>query len=108
MRRLITALLVGVSTFGAASSLAAQDIGFKLGASISRLNIDGDDNESEIKSATAFGGGGFIRFGMGRFGIQAELLSLTKGADIDVAGDDDLNYRLEYVEIPVLLHLPLT
>jgi hypothetical protein len=107
MRRLVSTILVTAATFAPAASVNAQSIGFKLGASISTLSVSDDEN-SAIKSTTNFGGGGFIRFGMGNLGIQLELLSLTKGADVDAPGDDDINFRFEYVEVPVLLHLPLT
>jgi hypothetical protein len=53
---------------------------------------------------TGFSGGGHMRFGLGgRIGVQLELLSVTKGAD--VGGDQ---YRFEYVEVPLLVHIPLT
>lgn len=108
MRRLLCVLLSTAATFATAAPSSAQSIGFKLGASISTLSISDDSDNSDIKSATSFGGGGFIRFDMGRIGIQAEVLSMTKGADIDVPGDDDTNYRIEYIEIPLLVHVPLT
>jgi hypothetical protein len=81
--------------------------GFKVGVSLSTLSVGGDTEG--IHNNTGFVGGGFIRFGFGRFGIQPEVLSVTKGAEIDVdTAEDDLDIRIDYVEVPILLQLPLT
>jgi len=90
-----TALLLAT-----APALDAQTIGFKLGASMSKIVTDPD---SDLDGLTAFAGGGFIRFGFGRIGIQPELLTITKGQDEDLG-----KLELEYIEVPVLVHLPLT
>ena len=91
-----TALLLAT-----APALDAQTIGFKLGASMSKVVSEPDN---DLDGLTAFAGGGFIRFGFGRIGIQPELLTVTRGYDDDTFG----KLKLEYIEIPVLLHLPLT
>ena len=91
-----TALLLAT-----APTLDAQTIGFKLGASMSKVVTDPDN---DLDGLTGFAGGGFIRFGFGRIGIQPELLTVTKGYDDDTSG----KLQLEYIEIPVLVHLPLT
>ncbi|HSJ23565.1 MAG TPA: porin family protein [Longimicrobiales bacterium] len=89
-----------------AGAASAQTIGFKLGAGFPNMSID--DSGISSSSITAFAGGGHIRFGLGgRIGLQAELLSVTKGADVTDGADTD-EYRFEYVEIPVLVHIPLT
>jgi len=107
MRRSLFSLLAGGAFLVAAPAAEAQTIGFKLGASMSTVSVE-DDEGVNIDSRTAFGGGGFIRFGMGRIGIQPELLFLSKGFSADAPGDDDVDLQLDYVEIPVLLHLPLS
>ena len=108
MRRLHFALaLSAAALIGSATTLDAQTIGFKLGAAMS--NVDVDPDAGDTGGITAFAGGGFIRFGFGRLGIQPELLTVKKGFDFeDTVGDDDSKLELEYIEIPVLLHLPLT
>jgi hypothetical protein len=86
----------------------AQTIGFKLGASLSTLSFDGSSDG--VDTRTGFVGGGFIRMGFGRVGIQPEIFSVTKGAEIEggsVTGAD-LEIGIEYIAIPVLLHVPLT
>jgi hypothetical protein len=86
----------------------AQTIGFKLGGSMSKFSADGTTDTYDFM--TSFAGGGFVRFGFGRLGIQPEILSVTKGAEFDDsgAGGEDTSIKIEYVEIPVLLHFPLT
>lgn len=110
MRRLFAAVsacavaLACVAIAPAADAYAQTSIGAKLGASFANLNVDPDDDS--LSGRTGFVGGGFIRFDMGRFGLQAELLSVSKGASFEDAGDEG-ELSLEYVEIPVLLHVPL-
>lgn len=106
--------LIAITAFAAISAVAyspapasAQAIGFKLGGSFANLDIE--DEEDTLDGITGFVGGGFIRFGTGRFSLQGELLSVTKGADfVGETSDDDAELRLEYIEIPVMLHVPLT
>lgn len=85
---------------------AQTTIGFKLGASMSKLSIDGTTEDTDWK--TGFMGGGFIRFGLGRLGLQPEILSVTKGAEASEESGDVGEVRIEYVALPVLLHVPLT
>ena len=109
MRRFSTVIIAGAAALAvSASSVDAQTIGFKLGASMSKFSADGTTDTYDFM--TSFAGGGFVRFGFGRLGIQPEILSVTKGAEIDGGGTggEDASYKIEYVEVPVLLHLPLT
>jgi hypothetical protein len=100
MRRFYFAIALGTAVLLTASPASAQTIGFKLGASMSKIVTTPD---SDLDGLTAFAGGGFVRFGFGRIGIQPEILTLTKGHD-EPAG----RLELEYIEVPVLLHLPLS
>lgn len=100
----VAAGLAAVLAFGAAPA-DAQTIGFKVGASMSKLSIDGTTEDSDWN--TGFMGGGFVRFNLGRIGLQPELLAVTKGAKLD-DGADEGSLEIEYVAVPVLLHLPLT
>jgi hypothetical protein len=90
------------------TSLEAQSptIGFKLGPSFSTLSSDEDAGQ---KTLTKFTGGGFIRFDMGRFGLQPELMYVTKGtkfSESELGMSVEAEMKLDYVEIPVLLVLP--
>jgi opacity protein-like surface antigen len=93
------------AALGSTAPASAQTLGVKLGASFANLDIEGDADASR---ATGFAGGGFLRFGSGRIGLQFELLSVTKGADFAIGDDETIELRLEYVEFPALLHIPLT
>ena len=107
MKKLSYALIAGATALAFSAPAHAQTIGFKLGASMSTLSVDG--TTADFDHTTGFAGGGFVRFGFGRLGIQPEILSVTKGAETDgVAGGEDLAIKIEYVAIPILLHLPLT
>ena len=108
MRRFSIGFFAGAAALAFSASTAdAQTIGVKLGASLSNMSFDGTTGNSDWN--TGFVGGGFIRFGFGRLGIQPEILSVTKGAEFDGgAGGDDEAIKIEYIAVPILLHLPLT
>lgn len=89
-----------------AAAADAQTIGFKLGASLANLSIDGTTGPTDW--TTGFMGGGFVRFGFGRLGIQPELLWVSKGAEMDMETTEDETIKIEYIAVPILLHLPLT
>ena len=104
MKFLGSLAVAGILFFGAAPA-SAQTIGFKLGQTFSNLDVNDDDTEENRLSA--FGGGGFLRFGVGGLGLQIDVLALTKGAETDGPGDDDAQIKLEYIEVPVQLVLSL-
>jgi len=111
MRRTLYTFAALTAAFAfAATGASAQTIGFKLGAGFANMSTDANNVTTE--SITGFAGGGHIRFGLGgRIGLQAELLSVTKGANFRGTGAgaaDGFDLRFEYVEIPVLIHIPLT
>jgi hypothetical protein len=92
--------------FALQAPLAAQTIGFKAGATFSKLDTEGDDSAQDY--LRKFGGGGFVRFGLGGLGMQAELLAVTKGShasDADVGAEGGV--RLDYIEVPVLARFGL-
>jgi len=84
-----------------AAPAAAQTIGFKIGPTFSKLDIEDADDDA-IDGLTSFGGGGFIRFGMGGLNLQAEVLAITKGLSVEnLIGEEDAEFELTYVEIPL-------
>ena len=104
--------MLGILVLGAVSTqtpASGQVIGFKVGATFSNLSVDNTPDATEQNTLTQFGGGGFIRFGFGSLVLQPELLVITKGSEVDVAAgtDDDLELKLDYLEIPVLLRFGL-
>jgi hypothetical protein len=83
-------------------------IGFKMGASFSNVSVDPDEG-FDTKSLTAFTGGGFLRFPLGPVQLQPELMYITKGFKMeDDESDAEGKFKLSYIEIPVLIVLPLT
>jgi len=101
MRRLLVTCCV-LLVLVAGNTAHAQSIGFKAGGSLANQEFD---PEAERNSLSGFAGGGFLRFGFGRMGIQLEVLSLTKGSE---SVTDFSETKLTYIEVPLLLHLPLT
>ncbi len=98
MRKLACFVLLFVLS---AAPATAQTIGFKIGPTFSKLDIEDDVNDV-ADGLTSFGGGGFIRFGMAGLSLQAEVLAITKGTEVeDVFGDEDVSFEVTYVEIPV-------
>lgn len=82
-------------------------LGAKLGASWSNFKADPDDGVDQSQ-LTSFAGGGFLRFDLGRIGVQPELMVVTKGSraeDSDDAGE--VKMKLDYIEVPLLLYVPL-
>lgn len=95
---------VAVFALAGATQVDAQTIGFKLGASFSNVDVEPEDEDT--KTLTAFTGGGFINFPLGPLQLQPELMYITKGTKIEDVGGEG-KWKLSYVEIPVLLVLPL-
>lgn len=99
--RILTAAAV-LAAVGTAD-VDAQTIGFKLGASFSNVSAEPDEDTSTL---TAFTGGGFFNVPFGPLQLQPELMYITKGFKLeDPTGEG--KFKLSYVEIPVLLVLPL-
>jgi hypothetical protein len=110
MRRIYTPVIAALAamTFLTAGA-QAQTIGFKLGAAFADMSSDAA-TEISTERITGFSGGGHIRFGLGtRIGLQAELLSVTKGANFTgLLPTESFDYRFEYIEIPITVFVPLT
>ena len=109
VRAVALATVIGAAT---ADGLAAQPvIGFRLGLSMSKASTEFSDPDLatlEESSLTSFGGGGFIRFGAGMIALQPELMYVTKGVKFeDDASDAEVKFKLDYIEVPVLLYFGL-
>jgi hypothetical protein len=103
MKRIATVFACALVVGGfQAHKAEAQTIGFKLGQSWSKLDVDPQDQDETLDQLSAFGGGGFIRFGFAGLALQAEVLALTKGTkEEDEAGAGDAELKLEYIEVPI-------
>lgn len=106
---LIIAAMLLSTTF-----MAAQEyvyFGAKGGVNFSTFSGDGfSDFEGDPKSRTAYHLGLLAEIPVtDGFSIQPEVLYSAQGYDItDVEGMDDLEYRLDYVTVPVLAKVYLT
>lgn len=108
--RMQTAALIAGMSIALASPLAAQRVeyGPRLGVAFSTVSVQssGPDNTEENNVAGVVAGG-FVRFRPGRLGVQAELTFVRKGAFVVTPGTEELDLRLGYLEIPVLLVAPI-
>jgi Outer membrane protein beta-barrel domain len=102
MKKLFAAFLcvLALSAFQPGSA-AAQSIGFKVGPTWSKIDVDPDE-DTDNTMLTSFGGGGFVRFAFSGLALQLEVLAVTKGSKVeDPETDDDLQVRLGYIEVPL-------
>lgn len=85
------------------SAVEAQTIGFKVGPTWSKLDIDPMDEDETTDLLSSLGGGGFVRFGFAGLALQAEVLALTKGTKFEdpSSGADDTELKLDYIEVPI-------
>lgn len=105
---LMIVLAAVVSAALAPSQAAAQESGVRAGLSVSRLSGSAAEFWNGDLTATTFGG--HIRFRLGPVAVQPELLVATRGASVNMppeAPRDQEQLRLEYIEVPVLLVLPV-
>jgi hypothetical protein len=109
IRRTAFAAFTAFAVLGA-TDISAQTIGFKLGASFANWSAEEDDQELDTDQFSSFMGGGFVRFGLGRLGLQPELLVVTRGAEFSDEEEQGITgrFKVDYIEVPVLLTLPLT
>lgn len=107
MRCIVPGAVALAAMLACAGQADAQIIGFKLGAASSTLDVE--DNDLSARSITGFAGGAYFRFALGeRLGIQIEVLSIQKGADLRAEDPaDNIDVRLDYLEVPLLLHVPI-
>jgi hypothetical protein len=107
VRAVVLAAALGATA--AVGGAAQPVIGFRLGVSMSKGDIESPDFEGVDRSwLTSFIGGGFIRFGAGTIALQPELMYVTKGVKFeDEATGEDASLQMDYLEVPVLLFLGL-
>jgi hypothetical protein len=101
------ALAVTVVAAATPSQVSAQETALKGGFTVSRLQGSGAGYWDGNLAATTFGG--HVRFRFGPIGLQPEVQVVTKGATAGTPAQqrEDEQLRLEYIEIPVLLVVPI-
>jgi hypothetical protein len=94
---------------GTASFAQHFELGVKAGTNIS--NFTGASNEADLKAKTLVGfhAGAFVSLFIGNnFAIQPEVLFSTQGAKIEQTGSDNTDYKLSYINVPVMLKYRFT
>ncbi len=109
MKKIIVALfvvLVGMEVNAQADQSLAQ-FGIKGGANFS--TVTADDFEDGADSRTSFNVGVLLELPLSdRFSIQPEVLYSSQGFDIEQNEDgDDVEYQLDYIQVPVLAKIYL-
>ena len=102
---ILCVLGLGVSAPGAAQQLEFGIIG---GLSFSRLALSSDNALTNPKSRTAFTGGAFFTWHIGKIlALQPEVLLSMKGTAASNPMQNfttgDLSLKLDYIEVPLLL-----
>jgi hypothetical protein len=80
--------------------------GIKLGLNLA--NVTGDDAPDGTSMRLGFAGGGWITYSFSDlFAIQPELLYSMKGTKYDDVSGDQVTFKADYIEIPVLFRVQL-
>lgn len=108
-----TAAIATLASIALATSVAAQHVEFgpRLGLAFSTVSIKSPSgqNNAEEGNVTGFAAGGYLRFRPGKLGLQTELNFVRKGASVVTPSNptDALDIQLDYLEIPLLLVVPI-
>ena len=102
MKRIVTAFACALVVGGFQAHTAdAQTLGFKLGATFSKQDVEDADEEEVSDFLSAFGGGGFVRFGLAGLALQTEVLAITKGRKSEDTVLGEFEQKFDYIEVPV-------
>jgi hypothetical protein len=104
-RWLAVAALAVTAPLSLAQDAAAQETTVKGGVSVSRLESTQPTYWDDRLTTTFFGI--HARFRFGPVALQPEAMIVTKGASASLAPEQE-QVRLEYIEIPLLLVVPVT
>ena len=98
MKRSVILVLAALLVSSAAMAETNYTLGVKAGGGMSKMNIEGGDWKM------GFDGGAFfdVEFSPG-YSIQAEFLYAMKGLKLDLMGMGEFEWKLDYIEIPILL-----
>jgi hypothetical protein len=99
--------IVVVATLVCGAPLAAQETAIKGAIAKSKFSAGGTVPNVWDDPVTTTGFGFHVRFHFGRVALQPELQVVTRGGKQSVTDSEDEQLRLEYLELPVLLVLPV-
>ena len=106
VKNIIVVLLFAISIMGV-SKLSAWGLGFYGGGNLADLTSSA---ETDYLSKLGFGFGLYANFSLSKYvSWQTDLLYIVRGAEARVSqsNDADLDFRLSYLEVPLLLKLAL-
>lgn len=82
------------------------ELGLKAGTNISNFNGASNTDQLKAKTLVGFHGGAFVSLFVGKiFAIQPEVLFSTQGAKIENTGGGKTDYKVNYLNVPVMLKL---
>jgi hypothetical protein len=76
--------------------------GIKAGVNVSNFT-GGDFSDIETNSLTSYHAGIYVRFLFGKLALQPELLFSEQGAKLQKPGEDEQDYKVKYINIPIML-----
>src|SRR5262245_8756650 len=107
------AVFASATVFALAAPLAAQGVEFgpRGGIAFSTLSVKSPSGQNRDEgNVTGFAVGGFARFSPGKLGVQTAVNFVRKGASVVTpnAPTDAMDLQLDYLEVPLLLVVPVT
>jgi len=107
MKRFVLSACLLIVAISFATPALAQDVGVKAGFIWGQLRGDDGTPSTSYSSRRDWSAGIFTRFGAGPVVLQPEVLYSRRGATLALDGAPDLEsrFRLDFLEVPVLLRL---
>jgi len=104
MKKLTVVLLAALCIVALAPKDLAAGVGIKGGYSLAKFSLTPSDPDMAWQSLPSWVAGVYFEFKLGFVSVQPEILYTRMGAKIaDEVEDFRLEYRLDYVQVPVLL-----
>ena len=106
MKKLTVILLAALCVIALAPRDLAAGVGIKGGYSLAKFSLTPSEAEVDWKYLPSWVAGIYFDFKLGFVSVQPEILYTRMGAKIsDEVEDFRLEYRMDYVQVPVLLKL---
>ena len=106
MKKLTVVLLAALCVIALAPRDLAAGVGIKGGYSLAKFSLTPAEAEVDWKYLPSWVAGVYFDFKLGFVSVQPEILYTRMGAKIsDEVEDFRLEYRMDYVQVPVLLKL---
>ena len=106
MKKLTIVLLAALCVVALAPRDLSAGVGIKGGYSLAKFSLTGEMDAEVWKYLPSFVAGGYLELKLGFVSIQPEVLYTRMGAKIEDVIEEvpfSLQYRFDYVQVPVLL-----